>query len=86
LTAWVEGRVQGVGFRWWARDCARNLQLAGSATNLADGSVEIVVQGDTADCNRLLDRLRDGSPPGRVARVTSRWSDPVPDVSGFETH
>jgi len=44
LTAWVRGRVQGVGFRWWVRSRALELGLAGSATNLRDGRVEVVAE------------------------------------------
>jgi acylphosphatase len=42
LTAWVEGRVQGVGFRWWVRSRALELGLTGFAENLADGRVKVV--------------------------------------------
>ncbi len=46
LTAWVTGRVQGVGFRWWVRSNALELGLAGFAENLADGRVKVVAEGD----------------------------------------
>ena len=39
LTAWVHGRVQGVGFRWWTRARALELGLVGHATNHPDGRV-----------------------------------------------
>ncbi len=45
LTAWVRGRVQGVGFRWWTRARALELGLAGWALNLSDGRVEVVAEG-----------------------------------------
>ncbi len=54
LTVRVSGRVQGVGFRWWARARALELGLTGSATNTEDGRVEVVAQGPRADCERLL--------------------------------
>ncbi|WP_242901382.1 acylphosphatase [Actinomadura terrae] len=57
LTAWVRGRVQGVGFRWWVRARALELGLAGSATNLRDGRVEVVAEGPRQACQRLLDLL-----------------------------
>ncbi|HEY7483767.1 MAG TPA: acylphosphatase [Streptosporangiaceae bacterium] len=83
VTAWVRGRVQGVGFRWWVRARALELGLFGSATNLADGRVEVVAEGSRAECERLLDLLRGRSTPGRVAGVTERWSTPRGDLSGF---
>jgi acylphosphatase len=83
LTAWVEGRVQGVGFRYWVRRAATELDLAGSATNLEDGSVEVVAEGSEAACRRLLAALGSGAGPGRVTRVTQRWDAAHGDVSGF---
>ena len=63
LTAWVEGRVQGVGFRWWARARALELGLAGWAENLEDGRVRVVAEGASASCGELLALLEgDGGP------------------------
>jgi acylphosphatase len=83
LTAWVEGRVQGVGFRYWVGREAVELDLAGSATNLADGRVEVVAEGSEAACRRLLAALASGVGPGRVTRVTQRWGTAHGDLSGF---
>jgi acylphosphatase len=73
LTALVKGRVQGVGFRWWTRARALELGLAGSATNLADGRVEVVAEGPEEACRALLGLLPGG--PGRVEFVSERWGD-----------
>ena len=83
LTAVVSGRVQGVGFRDWARRSARSLQLAGSAVNRSDGRVEIRVEGAREACERLLDALYTGRPPGRVHGVDVSWSAATGDVDGF---
>lgn len=83
LTAWVRGRVQGVGFRWWTRCRALELGLAGRATNLADGRVEVVAEGPRAACEALLAHLRGGRTPGSVGTVTERWSDAKGGLSGF---
>jgi acylphosphatase len=80
MTAFVKGRVQGVGFRWWARARALELGLAGSATNLADGRVEVVAEGPEEACRRLLALLPTG--PGRVEFVTDRWG-PARGAEGF---
>src|SRR4051794_33752626 len=74
LTAWVRGRVQGVGMRWWIRARALELGLAGWATNLDDGRVEVVAEGTRAACERLLSALQGGDTPGRIDVVTERWS------------
>ncbi|OIV36739.1 acylphosphatase [Mangrovactinospora gilvigrisea] len=74
MTAWVRGRVQGVGFRWWTRVRALEIGgLTGSASNLADGRVQVDAYGDRARCALLLDWLRNGDTPGRVDGVTEIW-------------
>jgi acylphosphatase len=83
LTAWADGRVQGVGFRAWVRQKASGLGLAGSATNCEDGRVEVVAEGRESDCRRLLSELESGTAPGRVTRVTHRWGTPRGDLRGF---
>lgn len=83
LTAWVSGRVQGVGFRWWTRSRALELGLAGSAANLPDGRVEVIAQGSREGCERLLGVLRSGAPPGHVTGVVERWSEPRGGLDGF---
>ena len=83
LTAWVRGRVQGVGFRWWTRTRALELGLVGTATNLEDGRVEVVAEGPEDACRALLEALRSADAPGRVAGVTERWSEPRGGLAGF---
>ena len=83
LTAWVRGRVQGVGFRWWTRCRALELGLTGQATNLDDGRVEVVAEGPREACQALLDHLRGGRTPGSVETVTERWTEPKGGLSGF---
>jgi acylphosphatase len=83
LTAWVRGRVQGVGMRWWIRSRALEAGLAGWARNLDDGRVEVVAEGSRDACERLLDALRGPGTPGQVSGVTERWSQPRGVPSGF---
>jgi acylphosphatase len=83
LTAWVRGRVQGVGFRWWVRSQALELGLSGTATNLDDGRVLVVAEGPRPLCEALLALLSAGRTPGRVSGVTERWSAARGDVNGF---
>ena len=65
LTAWVRGRVQGVGFRWWTRATALEIGgLSGYVCNLGDGRVQVVAEGDRERCERLLDWLRTATRPG----------------------
>ncbi len=84
LTAWVHGRVQGVGFRWWTRARALELGLTGHATNQRDGRVLVVAEGPRQDCETLLGLLRSGTTPGSVSVVVESWDEPRGDLVGFE--
>ncbi|MFH8797454.1 acylphosphatase [Streptomyces sp. NPDC017941] len=84
LVAWVRGRVQGVGFRWFTR--ARALEiggLCGFALNLADGRVQVVAEGSRGGCQELLDWLHNGDTPGRVDGVTEIWDTPRGGYESF---
>jgi acylphosphatase len=83
LTAWVHGRVQGVGFRWWTRARALELGLTGFAANKDDGRVHVVARGPRDACQRLLDLLQSGTTPGGVDKVVYDWSDPGDPFEGF---
>ena len=73
LTAWVDGIVQGVGFRWWVRSHARGLGLTGTVENLPDGRVKVIAEGDQSTCRELLALLTGPGTPGRVSDVTAEW-------------
>ena len=83
LTAWLHGRVQGVGLRWWIRSRALELGLAGTAENLADGRVRVVVEGGRDRCAALLARLEGPGTPGQITQVTHRWDEPAGGLTGF---
>ena len=83
MTAWVAGYVQGVGFRWWTRSRALELGLVGTATNLYDGRVEVVVEGPLQACEALLGQLRGANTPGGVDTVTYQLSDARGTFRGF---
>jgi acylphosphatase len=83
LTAWVRGRVQGVGFRWWVRSIGLELGLLGVAENLVDGRVKIVVEGNRDSCMALLERLAAPGAPGHVVQVTHRWDQARGGLAGF---
>ena len=77
------GRVQGVGFRWWTRARALELGLVGSATNLADGRVEVVAEGPEASLRALVALLRGPGTPGEVVFVGERYEPPRAGMTGF---
>jgi acylphosphatase len=65
----IEGRVQGVGFRYFTRKAARGLGLAGFVRNLPDGSVEAAAEGAEEALAALERALRQGPPGSRVESV-----------------
>ncbi len=83
LGAWVHGRVQGVGFRWWTRARALELGLTGYARNTADGRVHVVAEGPRENCEKLLALLRSGTTPGRVDLVVEDWGPANGELPGF---
>jgi acylphosphatase len=62
----VKGRVQGVGFRYFAMRQANQLGVSGFVKNLPDGNVEIVVEGDREVVDFFRRILKEGSGFGRV--------------------
>ncbi|MCW4354506.1 acylphosphatase [Hoyosella sp. YIM 151337] len=84
LTAWVHGRVQGVGFRWWTRARALELGLSGHAANQRDGRVLVTAEGPRAQCEKLLAMLNSGDTPGKVTLVVESWDEARGDLTGFE--
>lgn len=79
----ISGRVQGVGFRFFAEDHAQRLGLRGYVKNLRDGRVEVYAVGDEVRLGELKQRLAVGPPSARVTNV-EEFDEPVnPRYSRF---
>lgn len=77
----VSGRVQGVGFRWFVREAARQHRLAGWVRNRPDGSVEMEASGDDTGFRQFIETIRQGPPGARVDDVrelTSNHAETLP--------
>ena len=71
----IQGRVQGVGFRWFVHREARELELRGWVRNTEDGDVEVVATGTAEDLDELRASLRKGPRGSRVDRVIEHHMD-----------
>ncbi|WP_051229489.1 acylphosphatase [Paludibacterium yongneupense] len=78
----IQGRVQGVGYRWWTLEQATARGLAGWVRNREDGSVEALFSGEAAAVEEMVEACRRG--PG-YARVSFVGAEPAaaPDRDGF---
>jgi acylphosphatase len=84
VVALVSGHVQGVGYRWFVRALASDAGLGGSARNLPDGRVKVVLEGSEDAVARVLAALDGPRTPGAVTAVDS-WNEPAQGISAFTT-
>lgn len=78
----VRGRVQGVFYRGWTVDQARELRIAGWVRNLRTGAVEILAIGEDCDVAELIARCRSGPPAAEVEQVVAIDAEAEP-LEGF---
>jgi acylphosphatase len=84
LHAVVEGRVQGVGFRYFVLERAQNLGLTGWVRNTFGGQVEILAEGNRAQLEELLVMLKKGPPSAWVRAVDQEWSEATGQYPSFK--
>lgn len=65
------GRVQGVGYRYFAVQKAKEMGISGWVKNLVDGSVLIVAQGIEAEIKTFIDYLYIGPTRSRVDKIST---------------
>ena len=78
----IEGFVQGVSFRHFAIEEARNLGLNGWIRNRSDGTVEALASGDNAAVEKFVAACMKGPPGSRIANVELHKAEP-PEEKGF---
>lgn len=65
----VNGRVQGVNFRWFTKNIAQKLKIKGWVKNLFDGRVEIIAQGDDMNIYNFIKYVEKGPVLARVSNI-----------------
>lgn len=84
LSAIVHGRVQGIGFRYFAYLRASELGLTGYVRNRWDGTVEVVAEGKEDALRKFLEGLRVGPRSAIVDGVDVRWEGYTSEFRYFE--
>jgi acylphosphatase len=79
----ITGRVQGVSFRFWAREEAERLGLKGWVRNEPDGSVAALIAGPDGAVSLMLERFWQGPAGAVVADVRAEAADSADAPAGF---
>ena len=80
----VEGRVQGVGFRWFTERLANQLGVVGYVKNLIDGNVEVYAEGDEETLLLFRDRVSKGPNFSYVTNISECWGEHTKKYKSFE--
>lgn len=83
LHALVDGQVQGVGFRFFVKNTADELQLTGWVRNKWDGRVEVLAEGAREDLETLLEAIRRGPRSAFVSEIKFDWNPPTQAFTRF---
>ena len=81
----VQGRVQGVGFRYTTKMLADQLGVTGSVKNEADGSVSIEAMGDEKIIDAFVAGVKDSpSSAGKVNQIDIQPDDTIKERTSFD--
>lgn len=81
----VYGRVQGIGFRYFAVFNAKALGVKGFIKNLRDGSVEGVFEGEKEDVENLIERIKR-HPFARIDKIEIKWGKGKDEFKDFDMY
>ncbi len=79
----IEGRVQGVNFRYSTKDEADDLGLAGWVRNRRGGTVEVIAEGEESKVEELVRWCRQGPPHAHVTNVSVEQAEPTGEFDHF---
>ena len=79
----IEGHVQGVGFRHFTKTNARQHNVEGWVKNLADGRVEAIFEGKEENVKQMISLVKEGPRTSRVSNVDVDWEEPEGDFGNF---
>ena len=80
----IRGRVQGVGYRYFARRAAQRLGVRGFVRNLPDGDVEVHAEADIDTLQEFRAELERGPDSSRVSEIVETTTTLTDRYSSFE--
>ena len=80
----ISGKVQGVGFRYFVLRQAQELGILGWVSNKPNGDVRVLAQGEKADLERFISKVKEGPSFSRVEDVSLNWLNEAEQYFGFE--
>ncbi|MBI2215450.1 MAG: acylphosphatase [Acidobacteria bacterium] len=80
----IHGKVQGVGYRFYATRIARRLGLKGWIQNLRDGSVEAMVEGEAPKIDEWITEIKEGPRYAEVVRIDQERRDNAGPLADFD--
>lgn len=85
VEAQVSGRVQGVGYRYYAAHVARELGVVGTVRNTHDGGVQAIGEAEEESLHEFLKSLRHGPHAAEVTEMSTAWGEPTGEFTEFAT-
>ena len=82
--AMIDGRVQGVGFRYFVQENASALGIRGWVRNRYDGQVEVIAEGEKQILENLIEQLHRGPRGSYVTQVDINWETASREFNSFE--
>jgi len=79
----IEGKLQGMNFRYKTQDRAKELELVGFVRNLSDGRIEIEVQGEQSKIDQLLDWCQEEPHSSQIKSILYRYDEPNKGYTDF---
>ncbi len=80
---YITGTVQGVFFRGFVKENAERYNVKGFVRNLEDGRIEIFLEGDSGDVNKMIELCKKG-PKHSIIRKVEEKSERFQDIKGFK--
>lgn len=81
---YYSGRVQGVGFRYTARNVATGYEITGIVRNLPDGRVELLAEGIREELEAFQQGIRESGLGPLIAQEDLFWEEPNGEFRGFQ--